>query len=420
MRPLPARSVPQPINQDLKVSVVTTFRVFGLLAIFLAALVITGIAPRTAQPGTGTSSDQASSGAIDKTGTSLTEGLWITRGFEGFARGVMGNAGQNLYVSRNGILQRLHQYDWNQDGYLDLVICNSHDYWEKPDAYVYREVFGERIRQDLPSDGAVSGALHDLNGDGYDDLVLAMKQNGTRADLNAFIYFGDAEGMSERRRLLLPVPGALSVTAGDFNGDGRPDLAFARPESLRVFYQNDLTFEPKRYVERSVQAFQLTSADLDSDGFSDLFLFTGGGTRILWGGPSGISESNATEVTLPEDRGGDPTSGGTTPATESKSEFRPLPRCLVINDVPHLVVPQSSRVLFVPVSRNRVLGNPVTVDCPRVVSAAVGDINGNGVPDLVFASRSRHGEHQASWICWDLKNGFEPARRTAPGNAAGL
>ena len=36
----------------------------------------------------------------------MTEGVWITRGFEGFRRGSFGNGGQNLYVSRGGVLFR--------------------------------------------------------------------------------------------------------------------------------------------------------------------------------------------------------------------------------------------------------------------------------------------------------------------------
>jgi len=50
---------------------------------------------------------------------------WTTRGFESFRQGQFGNAGQNLYVSRAGVLQRIHQYDLNGNGYLDLVFCNT-------------------------------------------------------------------------------------------------------------------------------------------------------------------------------------------------------------------------------------------------------------------------------------------------------
>ena len=44
-------------------------------------------------------------------------GVWRTRGFEAFRRGTFGNAGQNLYVSRAGVLQRIHLFDLNKDGW---------------------------------------------------------------------------------------------------------------------------------------------------------------------------------------------------------------------------------------------------------------------------------------------------------------
>ena len=41
---------------------------------------------------------------------------WETVGFQGFRQGSFGNGGQNLYVSRGGVLQRILQSDINGDG----------------------------------------------------------------------------------------------------------------------------------------------------------------------------------------------------------------------------------------------------------------------------------------------------------------
>ena len=157
---------------------------------------------------------------------------WTTEGFEAFRKGTFGNAGHNLYVSRKGILQRIYQFDFNRDGYFDLVFSNDHDHTESAPAYVFQDVLGARHRYSVPSDGSVTGAVADLNGDGYDDLVLGMLSNGTEPELNAFVY-GGPEGFGERRHQQLPVPFCNSVAAGDFNGDGRPDLAFIRQSAMR-------------------------------------------------------------------------------------------------------------------------------------------------------------------------------------------
>jgi len=41
---------------------------------------------------------------------------WTTKGFNAFSVGTLGNGGQNLYVSRKGILQRIHHFDMDRDG----------------------------------------------------------------------------------------------------------------------------------------------------------------------------------------------------------------------------------------------------------------------------------------------------------------
>ena len=125
---------------------------------------------------------------------------WSTVGFEAFSQGTFGNRGQNLYVSRGGVLQRIHQYDLNRNGYFDLIFCNSQNHWERPPTYLYQDPLGACVRAELPAEGARTGLLADLNGNGHEDLVLGMGNNGIRADLNALIYYGLSQGFNKRCR----------------------------------------------------------------------------------------------------------------------------------------------------------------------------------------------------------------------------
>lgn len=67
---------------------------------------------------------------------------WTTKGFDAFRQGAFGNGGQNLYVSRKGVLQRIHQTDTNRSGYVDLVFCNSQNHEENTPVYLYPDPVG--------------------------------------------------------------------------------------------------------------------------------------------------------------------------------------------------------------------------------------------------------------------------------------
>ena len=89
--------------------------------------------------------------------------IWETRGFEAFRRGKFGNGGQNLYVSKRGILQRIFQYDLNHNGYIDLPFPSTQNHHESMPSYVYKRS-GERV--ELPAQGARFGLAADLRGIG--------------------------------------------------------------------------------------------------------------------------------------------------------------------------------------------------------------------------------------------------------------
>ncbi len=337
---------------------------------------------------------------------------WITRGFEAFRRGTFGNGGQNLYVSRAGALQRIHQFDLDRDGHVDLVFCNSQNHGEKPPVTVYRDVLGRTASRFLPSDGGRTGVAADLNGDGYDDLVVGMFYNGIRRDLNAYLYYGGPDGLGERRIQYLPAPYCTSVAAGDFDGDGKPDLAFVSDGKIRLFYQSALGFEPKRYHNLDIKADQAASDDLDGDGYADLVVrATGGSVGVYWGGPDGIDPERST--TIPVDTGPpdepDPDHGG---YPEDVDPAVPLVSVLRIHDKPFVFVARPDAVFLAPFNAGREAREPARLSCRNALAVAADDVDGDGLSDLVVACRDRHGGEECSWLYHGTEEGFNDGRRT--------
>ena len=342
---------------------------------------------------------------------------WRSRGFEAFIQGTFGNAGHNLYVSKAGILQRIHQFDLDKNGYFDLVICNSQDHQERAPTYVYTNPLGAFSRTELPADGAMAGVMTDLNHDGYEDLVIGMVYDGaTTTDLNAVIYYGGAEGWSERHLQKLPAPFCVAAAAGDFNGDDRCDLSFMCTGKLRVFYQTELGFEPRRFVDTEISGDQLGSADLDDDGYAEILVRTEqepNKVSIYWGGAQGPDAHAMT--TIPKNLVDLMEVSQRRPQGEEDARAKdatPLVQAIRLTDIPYLFVPLEHSAMLVPVGQDRSFGEPLRLACPGAMSVDMGDVNGDHYPDLVIASRESVQKQEYSRIYWGSDDGFDETRIT--------
>src|SRR5258708_22124691 len=129
------------------------------------------------------------------------------------------------------------------------------------------------------------GVVGDFNGDGKPDVAIACS-NGIN------ILLGKGDGTFEAPLILVSSPDSSSLRAADFNGDGKLDLVVVRSSGVFLILGNgDGTFQPALSTPLSAPYLSyLSVADMNSDGKPDLVSFTtgyGGGASVALGNGDG-------------------------------------------------------------------------------------------------------------------------------------
>lgn len=324
---------------------------------------------------------------------------WTKKGFKEFSKGNMGNGGQNIYVSANGVLQRIFQFDLNRDGYPDLLFANSQSMGECPPVHIYDNPLAGGEFLSLPVNGAFDAIFTDLTGDGYDDLVVACQNNGTHTDVTASIYFASEFGLTEKYKMELPAPGSLGVAAGDFKGKGRNDLAFICENVVRIFYQTELGIEAHSFKDYPIDAESIVAGDLDGDGYDDIYVrMKNGSICIFWGSDHGIVAENATVIS-----GNKPSFTNVISTTAGRKMLHQIPwRASIVNidGQKHIFRVENEVAILNRFNRERELQLSYEFNCGGAVHLAAGDLSGKGYDDIVIAVCTDRDKEEESIVLW--------------------
>ena len=238
---------------------------------------------------------------------------------------VTGEGGANLGISAGTA------GDVNNDGYDDVIIgaTYSDSVWfggsadDGGKAFVYLGSatglgttavwsIAETVQGDADLGRAV-GTAGDVNGDGYDDVIIGAPGYSTGINVpgRAYVYYGNASGINNATPWIYDYPWQWSSfaravsTAGDVNGDGYDDVVIgtAWDDAAYAFYGSTTGLGSSPDWTASGNGAQLghtvsSAGDVNGDGYDDVIigdnLYSNGETEegralVYYGSTTGLS-----------------------------------------------------------------------------------------------------------------------------------
>jgi hypothetical protein len=262
-------------------------------------------------------------------------------------------------------LARSYLSDVNGDGHLDIVVNDI----VGSQTYV---LLGEAGGSFKPATVYSSRALlfTDLNGDGHPDLV------GTADPGQVQILQGNSDGTFGAPAIIATVPPTYNlVEAGDFNGDGVPDLLFMGPAGVGVTLgQGNLTYGNliPSVAGTVTGAFYLngfTVGSFTGERHNDVAMAVDGGLLVLQSGSDGTFA------------GADSYDIGTTAGTITVADFNgdksPDIAITVSANYPRVLLGDGTGTFALVSDQNQTYSTS-----PPSKSIATADFNGDGKNDL--------------------------------------
>ena len=153
-----------------------------------------------------------------------------------------------------------------------------------PAAGALRPLFSAPQAYDLGGARGESVVAGDFNGDGRTDVALStFSRSDPSTSYKVFVFYQAADGSLPRAVSFDTEAGAgygdvMVLAAGDLDGDGRTDLVLRMRDGINVFMQRNGTFADRTYTELPY-ASRVDLADLDGDGKADMVM-TGLGITV--------------------------------------------------------------------------------------------------------------------------------------------
>jgi predicted outer membrane repeat protein len=266
--------------------------------------------------------------------------------------------------------------DFNGDGWTDLAVANDGD--NTISILINNGGNGFLLSPvSLKTGGGspVAVRVADVNGDGKADLVVANAGDGSPGSVSISVLLGDGKGNFTLSGAPVALPSSpTSLEVADFNGDGIPDAAVATSDGHVRVLMGVSAFGGQTTLSSGSARASLAAGDLNGDGKPDLVVADLAGNRIsVWLGDG---------------------AGGFSPAPGSPFAAGHIPQSVAIGDM------NGDGVLDLVVADSD--GNDLSIfqgygdgsfrpaiSVPAGITpffVVVGDFNGDSIPDLAVAN----------------------------------
>ena len=194
----------------------------------------------------------------------------------GLIHGQMGMQ-SHLYSGNHRVID-VAVLDVNRDGKLDVVGQG----WDEGATIFFGDGsggFNRQVELATPADGYDDVKTGDFNGDGFADFAVLSGQGVT----DAYVYYNDGTDDFSAPTVINPNPDQAviigTLAGGDFNGDGRKDLAIMSDRTHIGMYRQDAQgkFMSPLAIDSSMDPNAMVGTDLNLDGLDDLVVQHGSG-----------------------------------------------------------------------------------------------------------------------------------------------
>lgn len=305
--------------------------------------------------------------------------------------------------SRDGLI-----LDFNKDGLNDLAVVNYADsHYPKVPAWIYYgtdQSFTPSHRAEFPAANGTSLAAGDFNNDSWIDLAIGCQYyegDDENSPKNSFIYWNSPEGFSAEKNLEISFngKGAISLVSGDLDYDGVDDLVFMTQEKTFLMLSSKNAFKgPANSIELNIISNSASIGDVNNDKYKDIAFGTRQGVIIIKGEKNNfydlskkiiIKVDNPSDVVLKDVNNDGFDDVIVASKTNSGGAYW-----------------TNSYVYY---SDGKDFASNKLIELPTFGAAGVscGDLNNDGYPEIVFSNqRILNQMNLASYVYWNDKGNF--------------